>query len=104
MNNISVITKIGDKFGTIGAVVATMGCAMCFPALAGIGAALGMGFFRSPAVASQPHRNDRPDHRSAQHLSMVPVQLAELDPIRRSDADGCCRDLGSGCTRSSQLQ
>ncbi len=44
MKNISVMTKIGDKFGTIGAVVATMGCAMCFPALAGIGAALGMGF------------------------------------------------------------
>ncbi len=44
MKKISLITKIGDKFGTIGAVVATMGCAMCFPALAGIGSALGMGF------------------------------------------------------------
>ena len=33
-----------DTLGTVGAVVAAMGCAMCFPALAGIGAALGMGF------------------------------------------------------------
>ena len=38
------IKKIGDKFGTVGTVVATMGFAMCFPALAGIDAALGMGF------------------------------------------------------------
>ncbi len=44
MKDFSLLTKIGDTFGTIGALIATMGCAMCFPALAGIGAALGMGF------------------------------------------------------------
>ncbi len=39
-----LLTKTTDTLGTVGAVVAAMGCAMCFPALAGIGAALGMGF------------------------------------------------------------
>lgn len=36
--------RIGDKSGALGAIVSTMGCAMCFPALASIGAALGLGF------------------------------------------------------------
>ncbi len=44
MKNFSLLTKFGDKFGTLGSIVATMGCAMCFPALAGIGAAIGLGF------------------------------------------------------------
>jgi len=35
---------LGDKTGAIGAVVSAMGCAMCFPAIASLGAALGMGF------------------------------------------------------------
>jgi mercuric ion transport protein len=38
------LVRIGDKVGALGALVATMGCAMCFPALASIGAALGLGF------------------------------------------------------------
>lgn len=36
--------RLGDKTGSIGAVVSAMGCAMCFPAIANIAAALGMGF------------------------------------------------------------
>ena len=44
MKKIRLLSQIGDKFGTVGAIVATMGCTMCFPALAGIGAALGFGF------------------------------------------------------------
>jgi len=44
MKNFSLLSQIGDKFGTVGAIHATMGCAMCFPALASIGAALGLGF------------------------------------------------------------
>ena len=44
MKGFSLLSQIGDKFGTIGAIVATMGCAMCFPALASIGAVLGLGF------------------------------------------------------------
>ena len=38
------ITRIGDKTGSVGAVVAAMGCAACFPAIASLGAALGLGF------------------------------------------------------------
>lgn len=41
---IGLITRIGDKSGAVGAIVSTMGCAMCFPALASIGAAVGLGF------------------------------------------------------------
>jgi len=45
MNSLfSWLARIGDKSGTLGAIVSTMGCAMCFPALAGIGAAIGLGF------------------------------------------------------------
>ncbi len=36
--------NVGDKTGAVGSVVSAMGCAMCFPALASIGAALGLGF------------------------------------------------------------
>ncbi|MDA3869884.1 MAG: organomercurial transporter MerC [Gammaproteobacteria bacterium] len=41
---IHLLSRIGDKSGALGAIVSTMGCAMCFPALAGIGAVLGLGF------------------------------------------------------------
>ncbi len=34
---------IGDKIGVLGALTAAMGCAMCFPAIAGLGAAIGLG-------------------------------------------------------------
>lgn len=33
-----------ESFGSLGAVVSAMGCAMCFPALAGLGSVLGLGF------------------------------------------------------------
>lgn len=38
------ITRLGDKAGSIGALVSAMGCAMCFPAIASLGAAIGLGF------------------------------------------------------------
>ena len=38
------LVRLGDKSGSLGAIVSAMGCAMCFPALASIGAALGLGF------------------------------------------------------------
>jgi len=45
MNTIlNLFARIGDKAGSLGAVTAAMGCAMCFPAIASLGAALGMGF------------------------------------------------------------
>ena len=37
-------SRIGDKVGSLGAIVSAMGCAMCFPAIASLGAALGLGF------------------------------------------------------------
>lgn len=43
-NFLLFFTRAGDKAGAIGTLVSTMGCAMCFPALASIGAALGLGF------------------------------------------------------------
>lgn len=44
MNPLTLLTRIGDKVGSLGAVVSAMGCAMCFPAIASLGGALGMGF------------------------------------------------------------
>jgi mercuric ion transport protein len=40
----NLLSRIADKAGALGAIVSAMGCAACFPAIAGIGAALGMGF------------------------------------------------------------
>ncbi|MDF1588949.1 MAG: organomercurial transporter MerC [Gammaproteobacteria bacterium] len=39
-----LLTGVTDKAGSVGAVISAMGCAMCFPAIASLGAALGMGF------------------------------------------------------------
>ncbi|MFV2005562.1 MAG: organomercurial transporter MerC [Gammaproteobacteria bacterium] len=38
------IMGVLDVSGSLGAVVSAMGCAMCFPAIASLGGALGMGF------------------------------------------------------------
>ena len=38
------ISRLFDKTGAIGVLIATMGCASCFPALGSLGAALGLGF------------------------------------------------------------
>lgn len=39
-----IISRIADKVGALGTVVSGMGCAMCFPALASLGSAMGLGF------------------------------------------------------------
>ncbi len=44
MNFLSIFDKVGSLGGSLGAVISAMGCAMCFPAIAGLGGALGMGF------------------------------------------------------------
>lgn len=44
MDMLSLITRIGDKSGSLGAVLAAMGCSFCFPAIASLGAAIGLGF------------------------------------------------------------
>lgn len=40
----NMLTRIANGTSAIGTVVATLSCAMCFPALASIGAILGLGF------------------------------------------------------------
>lgn len=40
---IGAVTRQGDKAGFGAILIAGMGCAACFPALAGVGAALGLG-------------------------------------------------------------
>ena len=40
----NVVTRISDKAGSLGSIVSAMGCGACFPALASLGAALGLGF------------------------------------------------------------
>ncbi len=45
MNSIiNLFSRIGDKVGSLGVLVAAMGCSMCFPAIASLGAAVGLGF------------------------------------------------------------
>lgn len=43
-NVLSYVTRLGDKSGSFGAVIAAMGCSFCFPAIASLGAAIGLGF------------------------------------------------------------
>lgn len=43
---LNFLSRIGDKTGAVGAIVSAMGCAMCFPAIASLGAALGMSFLQ----------------------------------------------------------
>lgn len=38
------LSRIADKTGVLGSVVSAMGCSLCFPAAASLGAALGLGF------------------------------------------------------------
>lgn len=40
----NLLTRVVDKSATLGTVVSAMGCTLCFPALASIGAAIGLGF------------------------------------------------------------
>ena len=39
-----IISRLVDKVGSVGALVSAMGCAACFPALASLGASIGLGF------------------------------------------------------------
>lgn len=39
-----LVTRIADKAGALGSVVSAMGCAACFPAIASLGAAVGLSF------------------------------------------------------------
>lgn len=39
-----LITRVTDKAGVLGSIASAMGCASCFPAIASLGAAIGLGF------------------------------------------------------------
>ncbi|MDN3519090.1 MerC family mercury resistance protein [Aquisalimonas lutea] len=41
---LDAVTRLGDRFGFGATLVAGAGCSVCFPALAGVGVALGLGF------------------------------------------------------------
>jgi len=41
---IQIISRLTEKAGSVGALVSAMGCAVCFPALASLGASIGLGF------------------------------------------------------------
>ena len=41
---LAIVTRLGDKSGSFGAVIAAMGCSFCFPAIASLAAAIGLGF------------------------------------------------------------
>ncbi len=38
------LTRTADKAGVMGAIIAAIGCAACFPVLGSLGAAIGLGF------------------------------------------------------------
>ncbi|RWA53100.1 mercury transport protein MerC [Cupriavidus sp. UYMSc13B] len=38
------ISRVANKTGALGTIVSAMGCAACFPAIASLGAAIGLGF------------------------------------------------------------
>ena len=40
----SMVSRVAEKTGVIGAVVGSFSCAACFPAAASLGAAIGLGF------------------------------------------------------------
>ncbi|RSZ44092.1 MULTISPECIES: organomercurial transporter MerC [unclassified Variovorax] len=39
------ITRLADKTGALGSIVSAASCPACFPAFAGLGSAMGLGFF-----------------------------------------------------------
>lgn len=41
---ISIVTRLGDKVSSLGAIISAMGCVMCFPAIASLAAAIGFSF------------------------------------------------------------
>lgn len=44
MTSMTLLGRIGDKVSSLGALLSALGCAMCFPAIASLGAAVGLGF------------------------------------------------------------
>ncbi len=43
-NTLRRVVALGENLGAFGALISAMGCAMCFPAIAGLGGLIGLGF------------------------------------------------------------
>ena len=41
---LSMVSRLSEKIGSFGTILGAMGCASCFPAIASLGASLGLGF------------------------------------------------------------
>ena len=121
---LELVTRIGDKAGSIGALVSAMGCAMCFPAIASLGAAIGMGFlsqwegvfintllplFAVLALAMNilGWFSHRQWHRSfigsigpilvlPLFIPLVPVRVEFIRYLYGARTNGCCINLGHG--------
>jgi hypothetical protein len=126
-----LITRIADKAGALGSVVSAMGCAACFPAIASLGAAIGLGFLQeyeglfiskllplfcrgfagerigvaqSSPMAPQSARHDRASHRVRRNC-LAAWQLVDSTPrIHRPGADDRRVDLGLGFAGKSPLR
>lgn len=49
-----LLDSIGNKAGGLGSIVSAMGCGACFPALASLGSAIGLGFLSQYEGFSSP--------------------------------------------------
>lgn len=66
-------TRIFDKTGTLGTIVAALGCAACFPALGGLATTIGLGFLRQfEGVLINPLL---PAFTTLVHVANVPAYL-----------------------------
>ncbi len=127
----SLLARAADKTGSLGSIVSAMSCAGCFPALANLGAALGLGFLgryaglfidvllrlfrcavgqrawlaRSSTMAP-PHciGHGRAWHCPGGTVSVKGFQLERLHGVRRLGDDGGGIDLGSPIPGASPLR
>lgn len=47
MKKLEIVKSIGEKSSVLGTIISLMGCSMCFPAIASLGGAIGMGFLKN---------------------------------------------------------
>lgn len=55
----NIASSGGSSVGAIGAIVAAMGCVNCFPAIAALGASLGLGWMEQCCVLCRIGIHDR---------------------------------------------
>jgi hypothetical protein len=110
------LTRAADKTGVLGAILAAMGCAACFPALGSLAAALGLGFlsqYEGPfiryvlplfaliglfanVIAHVP-RDHRPPASASRRFSDVPLRNSGgMAALPGPAADDSCVRVGYG--------